>query len=94
MTEDKTIPSSITVEEAVARMVNLEYIPAESTLLDMTAARLEKAEVEHENAPLTQNVRYQTINRHAARRWRGWCRQQRPPRSSLVIDNLSYSGCD
>lgn len=43
-------PSSITVEEAVARMVNLEYIPEGFTLTDMTSAFLEEAEVEYENA--------------------------------------------
>jgi hypothetical protein len=47
---NKAIPSSITVEEAVARMVNMDYIPTGFTLLDMTAAFQEEAEVEYENA--------------------------------------------
>ena len=43
-------PSSITVEEAVARMINLDYIPTGFTLLEMTAAFHEEAEVAYENA--------------------------------------------
>jgi len=34
----KPKPSSVTVEEAIARMVNMDYIPEGFTLLDMTAA--------------------------------------------------------
>ncbi len=45
-----TIPSSITVEEAVARMVNMDYIPEGFSLSEMTAAFQEEAEVEYENA--------------------------------------------
>lgn len=45
-----TRPSSITVEEAVARMVNMDYIPEGFTLSEMTAAFQEEAEVEYENA--------------------------------------------
>lgn len=41
---------SVTIEEAVARLVNLDYIPTGFTLLEMTAAFLEEAEVEYENA--------------------------------------------
>ena len=43
-------PSTVTVDEAVARMVNMEYIPEGFTLTDMTSAFLEEAEVEYENA--------------------------------------------
>lgn len=43
-------PSSLTVEEAVARMINMDYIPSGFTLLQMTAAFQEEAEVELENA--------------------------------------------
>lgn len=46
----RVVPSSITVEEAVAEMVNMDYIPAGFTLLDMIAAFQEEAEVEYENA--------------------------------------------
>jgi hypothetical protein len=46
----KPNPSSITLEEAVARMVNLDYIPTGFTLLEMTSAFLEEAEVDYENA--------------------------------------------
>ena len=46
----KVIPSSITVEEAVAEMVNMDYIPAGLTLLEMIAAFQEEAEVDYENA--------------------------------------------
>ena len=45
-------PLSITIEEAVARMVNLDYIPTGFTLLDMMAAFQEEAEIEYENAKL------------------------------------------
>ena len=44
------IPFSVTVEDAVARMVNMDYIPEGFTLVEMTAAFLEEAEVEHHNA--------------------------------------------
>lgn len=44
------IPFSVTVEDAVARMVNMDYIPEGFTLAEMTAAFLEEAEVEHHNA--------------------------------------------
>lgn len=43
-------PSSITVEEAVARLINLDYIPTGFTLDEMTSAFLEEAEVAHHNA--------------------------------------------
>lgn len=45
-----SIPFSVTVEDAVARMVNMDYIPTGFTLMDMTAAFLEEAEVNHHNA--------------------------------------------
>ena len=48
----KNDPSSITVEEAVAYMVNMDYIPAGLTLLEMLAAFQEEAEVNHFNASL------------------------------------------
>jgi hypothetical protein len=43
---------TLTVEEAVAEMVNMDYIPAGFTLLEMLAAFQEEAEVEYENARL------------------------------------------
>jgi len=48
----KAVPSSITIEDAVARMVNMDYIPAGFTLTEMTAAFQEEAEVEYEKARL------------------------------------------
>jgi len=42
--------SSITVEEAVGEMVNMDYIPANFTLLEMLAAFQEEADIECENA--------------------------------------------
>lgn len=45
-------PFSVTVEDAVARMVNMDYIPAGFTLTDMTAAFLEDAEAEYHNAKI------------------------------------------
>lgn len=48
----KPIPSSVTAEEAVARMVNMDYIPEGFTLEDMLSAFREEAEVEHENAQI------------------------------------------
>ncbi len=47
---EKTVPLSLTIEEAVAEIVNMNYIPAGFTLLDMTSAFQEEAEVEYENA--------------------------------------------
>jgi hypothetical protein len=48
----KNDPSSITVEEAVAYMVNMDYIPAGLTLLEMLDAFAVEAEVNHFNASL------------------------------------------
>lgn len=46
----KSQPSSVTIEEAVARMVNMDYIPEGFTLLEMTDAFKEEGEIEYENA--------------------------------------------
>jgi len=43
-------PSSITAEEAVARLININYVPAGFTITQMTAAFQEMAEVEYDNA--------------------------------------------
>lgn len=48
MTKQDT--SSITLEDAVARMVNMNYIPTGFTLIEMTAAFQEEAGIEYENA--------------------------------------------
>ena len=48
----KSNPSSVTAEEAVARMVNMDYIPEGFTLEDMLSAFQEEAEVEFENAKI------------------------------------------
>lgn len=45
----KLQPSSVTIEEAVARMVNMDYIPEGFTLLEMTDAFKEEAEIAYEN---------------------------------------------
>jgi hypothetical protein len=42
--------SVVTIEEAVAQMVNLDYIPTGLTLMEMLAAFQEEAEVEYHNA--------------------------------------------
>lgn len=75
----KPKPSSVTLEEAVARMVNMDYIPTGFTLLDMTATFLEEAEVAHENAKIDQLPKVQIealslrmescMARHALARW-------------------------
>lgn len=41
---------SVTADQAVARIVNVDYIPEGFTLLEMTAAFLEEAENDYENA--------------------------------------------
>lgn len=43
-------PTSMTAEEAVARLINLDYAPSGYTVTEMTAAYLEIAEVEYNNA--------------------------------------------
>ncbi|SEQ45765.1 hypothetical protein [Nitrosomonas ureae] len=48
----KSIPPSLTIEEAVALLINLDYIPTGFSLLDMTSAFQEEAEVEYENAQI------------------------------------------
>ena len=47
----KKVPASVTMEEAVAYMVNMDYIPEGFTLLEMLEAFSEEAEVEYENDP-------------------------------------------
>ncbi|WP_295624055.1 hypothetical protein [uncultured Nitrosomonas sp.] len=47
-----TKPLILTIEEAVALMINLDYIPTGFSLLEMTSAFLEEAEVEYENAQI------------------------------------------
>lgn len=49
---NKSLPSSLTIEEAVAWMINLDFIPTGFTLLEMMTAFQEKAEVEFHNAKL------------------------------------------
>lgn len=46
----QSIPSSVTIEEAVAKMVNMDYIPAGFTLLEMTNAFREEAVLKYEEA--------------------------------------------
>jgi hypothetical protein len=48
----KTRPSSVTAEEAVARMVNMDYIPDGFTLEVMLSAFREEADVELYNAKI------------------------------------------
>lgn len=61
-------PSSITVEEAVAEMVNMDYIPAGFTLLEMLEAFQEEAEVEYNNCRLNafsgEQIRAMEIRMH------------------------------
>jgi hypothetical protein len=45
-----TLPSSITPEEAVALMINFDYIPIGYSLLEILSYLVEAAEVEYENA--------------------------------------------
>ena len=51
------LSTSLTVEEAVALMINMDFIPAGETVLSMTEAFLEEATVEYENA--SANDKYQ-----------------------------------
>jgi hypothetical protein len=45
-----TLPSSVTPEEAVALMINFDYIPTGYSLLEILSYLVEAAEVEYENA--------------------------------------------
>lgn len=47
----KSIPPTLTIEEAVSLLIGLDYIPSGLTALDMTAAFLEESEVDMENNP-------------------------------------------
>lgn len=49
--------TSLTVEDAVALMINMDFIPAGETVLSMTNAFLDEATVEYENA--SRNNKYQ-----------------------------------
>ena len=63
----KTVqPTSVTVEEALARLVNLDYIPTGFTLNDMTHAFLDDAQVAYHNAKLEQ-VSPKDLMRYAIR---------------------------
>lgn len=58
----KSIPTTLTIEEAVALMIGLDYIPCGLTVLDMTAAFLEESQIEHES-----NTRSESFSlRHSA----------------------------
>lgn len=58
----KSIPKTLTIEEAVALMIGLDYIPCGLTVLDMTAAFLEESEIELEG-----NTRSESFGlRHSA----------------------------
>lgn len=46
----KQAPLLVTVDEAVARILNVDYVPEGFSLLEMTAAFLEDAEIDCENA--------------------------------------------
>lgn len=52
-------PSSMTAQEAVARMINMDYAPSGFTVNEMTAAYLEMAEVEYDNARAENRPRAQ-----------------------------------
>lgn len=52
MGKRRTQPISLTVEEAVALLINFDYIPSGFSILDMTAAFYESAAVDHHNAKL------------------------------------------
>lgn len=45
-------PKSVTADQAVARLLNVDYIPDGFSLLEMTSAFLEEAQVDYENAAL------------------------------------------
>jgi hypothetical protein len=45
-------PSSITIDEALARIINMDYIPKGFTLKEMLLAFQEEAEIEYENSRL------------------------------------------
>ena len=47
----KKAPCYLSIEQAVARMINFDYIPEGFSLLDMTDAFREDAEVAYENTP-------------------------------------------
>jgi hypothetical protein len=51
---DTTTSTSITIEDAVAEMVNMNYIPAGFTLLEMLEAFYDEAEFDYENARIDQ----------------------------------------
>jgi len=44
------LSTAVTVEEAVALLINLDYVPAGFSVTDMTSAFLEEAVVEYDNS--------------------------------------------
>lgn len=92
--------TSITVEEAVALMVNLDYIPVGYTLLEMTAAFIEQAEVDYENAQLDclPETYVDSLKLHQARHTMAKCllaqiesELRHPADSLLSISSDSFS---
>ncbi len=79
-------PSSVTVEEAVSEMVNMDYIPAGFTLLEMLAAFQEEAEVECENAlidrPPEEQIKEKKIRMHAC--------QERYALAERLLESLQH----
>lgn len=57
----KSAALSVTAEEAVALMINMDYIPSDFTLDDMLDAFSEEAEVAYENARIDRLAGSQSI---------------------------------
>lgn len=63
----KTLPTTLTIEEAVALMIGLDYIPTGFAVLDMTSAFLEESEAEletHRNSDACQHRQQVCLARH------------------------------
>jgi hypothetical protein len=82
----KVLPSSITIEEAVARMVNMDYIPAGFTLLEMIAAFQEEAEVDYYNAQIGRLPEVQMKKLKI----RMDCCQSRHTLTQLLLESLQH----
>lgn len=81
-----SIPFSVTIEESVARMVGMDYIPSGFTLLGMTAAFQEVAEVEHYNA----QINHLPADQIAALKIRMDACKARHSLAQLLIDALNH----
>ena len=82
----KILPESISIENAVAEMVNMNYIPPGLTLLEMLEAFFEEAKADYENAQIDELTEEKT----APLRIRMYSCRARLALAELLMKSLQY----